>query len=567
MTPTIKENLEITIPGKPGSPSQSSDNRSGESPRSNPVCLEVPVTVRSLPGENGNAFGAAGPSREEGRTVIVFDNGAVLRLSNNLTPGQSIILSNAQGRDVVCRVSSGRNLPTIKGYIEVQFIEPVNDFWRIHQTGEPANVPPPPIPVLAVPQPVPVVQAVPPSAPSVVAPEKEETNSLGSAPTFEDIAGLVGMSPATASRIKTNEPAGQIGSVKSKDESTRGQIEPVKPAPATSALDPVSEVPSKNPAIPPAREFSSLPASRPSSSNEIFGRTMTPAGQPSSAPTSARTRGPMPLILGGAALVLAGFGAAYFFMHQGTPASPAASTTAQQSASAPPVTSSVAGPAQISPPAVEEPPAQPQPDSTTPAASSAAIIATPESDNAKRPGDNADGKQPDRASKQRPQIPSLKMKSPSAPRANSAKLDVSTPSLTDVSSAAAIGGAPTTGMLPSVVRSESQPAPPSSSFSSGSSPLSPSASPAKSVREAKLLSSVRPVYPPLAKQSNTQGAVVVFADVDAKGNVIGVKAVSGPMFLRQAAIDAVRRWKYSPALIDGKPAASQVTVSVDFHLN
>jgi hypothetical protein len=516
MTLSIKETSELTSPGKPGSPSQSSENRSGESPRSNPVCLEVPVTVRSLPGENGN-LGAAGPSREEGRTVIVFDNGAVLRLSNNLTPGQSIILSNAQGRDVVCRVSGGRNLPTIKGYIEVQFIEPVNDFWRIHQTGEPANVPPPPVPVLTVPQPVPVVpQAAPPSAPSVVAPEKEETNSLGSAPTFEDIAGLVGMSPPTTSRIKTNEPVGQVGSLKGKEESKYGQLEPVKPASSVSALSPVSEVPSKNPAIPAARDFSSSPVSGPSSSNEIFGRTMAAAGQPSSASNSARTRGPMPLILGGAALVLAGFGAAYFFMHQGTPASPAASTMAQQSASAPPVTSSAAGAAQISPPTVEGPPAQPHPDSTTPAASSAAIVATPESDNARRPANNADGIQPDRASKQRPQIPSLKMKSPSAPRANSAKLDVSTPSLTDVSSSAVIGGTPTTGMVPSVVRSESQPAPPSSAFSSGSSSLGPSASSAKSVREAKLMSSVRPVYPPLAKQSNTQGAVVVFADVDAK---------------------------------------------------
>ena len=71
----------------------------------------------------------------------------------------------------------------------------------------------------------------------------------------------------------------------------------------------------------------------------------------------------------------------------------------------------------------------------------------------------------------------------------------------------------------------------------------------------------------MAKQSNTQGTVVVSAEVDAKGNVTSVKAVSGPVTLRQAATDAVRQWKYSPALIDGKPASAQVTVDVQFRLN
>ena len=147
MTLTIKESLELTGSGKPGSPSNGPENKSGQSPRSNPVCLEVPVTVRSLPGENGETHGSSGPVRAEGRTVIVFDNGAVLRLSTNLPSGQKVILSNAQGRDVVCRILSGRNLPTIKGYIEVEFMEPVDDYWRIHQSPEPASVSPPPVPV------------------------------------------------------------------------------------------------------------------------------------------------------------------------------------------------------------------------------------------------------------------------------------------------------------------------------------------------------------------------------------------------------------------------------------
>jgi protein TonB len=61
--------------------------------------------------------------------------------------------------------------------------------------------------------------------------------------------------------------------------------------------------------------------------------------------------------------------------------------------------------------------------------------------------------------------------------------------------------------------------------------------------------------------------VVITAQVDARGGVTDIKAVSGPAALRQAAIDAVRQWKYSPALIDGKPASAQVTVDVQFRLN
>src|SRR4029077_977860 len=98
-------------------------------------CLEVAVTIRSLPTEAG---ALTQPIREEGRTVIVFDNGAVLRSTNNLPIGQTVILSNPNGRDVVCRVVGGRNLPSVKGYVEVEFMEPVNDFWNIHQDGNPA---------------------------------------------------------------------------------------------------------------------------------------------------------------------------------------------------------------------------------------------------------------------------------------------------------------------------------------------------------------------------------------------------------------------------------------------
>jgi hypothetical protein len=198
MTLTVKESPELNNPGKPGSLAQNSENKSvkpGESPRPNPVCLEVPVTVRSLPGQHDNPSLASGPTREEGRTVIVFDNGAVLRLSNTLPAGQTMIVSNAQGRDVVCRIVQGRNLPTVKGYVEVEFLEPVNDFWRIHGTPEPAGALPTATPVLASP-------LAPPIVAPVTTPSKEANTSSGNAPSFEDIVGVVRMSPSPATREK-----------------------------------------------------------------------------------------------------------------------------------------------------------------------------------------------------------------------------------------------------------------------------------------------------------------------------------------------------------------------------
>src|SRR5580704_1742182 len=97
--------------------SQNPAKNAAQFPRSNPACLEINVTLRGLPAEDGSSGQAI---REEGRTVIVFDNGAVLRTSNNLPIGQNLLLSNASGREVACRTVSGQNLPSGKGYVEVE---------------------------------------------------------------------------------------------------------------------------------------------------------------------------------------------------------------------------------------------------------------------------------------------------------------------------------------------------------------------------------------------------------------------------------------------------------------
>ena len=196
MTQTIKDPAEMTNSGKPG-----------DSPRSNPVCLEVGVTIRSLPSE---AAGMTKPIREEVRTVIVFDNGAVLRCSENLPIGHMFILSSPSGRDVVCRVVGGRNLPSVKGYVEVQFLESVSDFWDIHKSADPVvSAAPAAAPSALRETPAEMPAPAPPraAAPLDAPPSKPASMSLGSAPTFDDIGGLASVSISPAARESKPEPA------------------------------------------------------------------------------------------------------------------------------------------------------------------------------------------------------------------------------------------------------------------------------------------------------------------------------------------------------------------------
>jgi periplasmic protein TonB len=86
------------------------------------------------------------------------------------------------------------------------------------------------------------------------------------------------------------------------------------------------------------------------------------------------------------------------------------------------------------------------------------------------------------------------------------------------------------------------------------------------VRQARLLSSSPPLYPTLAKAQHVEGAVRVDALVDENGRVSSAKVVGGPTLLHQAAIDAVRQWKYQPATLDGKPVPMHLTVTLQFKL-
>ena len=88
-------------------------------------------------------------------------------------------------------------------------------------------------------------------------------------------------------------------------------------------------------------------------------------------------------------------------------------------------------------------------------------------------------------------------------------------------------------------------------------------------REATLLNRPVPSYPPEAYRAREEGTVVVKAQVDALGNASDVEIVSrsGSRILDRAAMNEVRKWKFSPAIEDGKTVTSSVQVPVDYKLD
>jgi TonB family protein len=84
--------------------------------------------------------------------------------------------------------------------------------------------------------------------------------------------------------------------------------------------------------------------------------------------------------------------------------------------------------------------------------------------------------------------------------------------------------------------------------------------------QPKLLTKVNPVYPEAARKAGIQGVVLVEAKIDEKGDVVAVKVVKSIPELDQAAIDAVKQWKYEPVLIEGKPVGVVFTVTIKFAL-
>jgi periplasmic protein TonB len=80
-----------------------------------------------------------------------------------------------------------------------------------------------------------------------------------------------------------------------------------------------------------------------------------------------------------------------------------------------------------------------------------------------------------------------------------------------------------------------------------------------------LIHSVEPTYPDNARDTNVASTVQVMLWVDINGNPSHVRVTHGAgMGLDQKALEAVRQYKYKPAMKDGKPVMVELNVEVKF---
>jgi len=200
-----------------------------------PVALEVPVTVngaRTVEGSDKRE-----PFSETTKTVLVFGNGAVIRLSSSVAPGQLLFLTNEKTKkEVVCQVVKSKNYRSMSGYVELEFTESVVGFWGMRfpsdrlgaapETGTPA-----------IPQPVGL---------TVEAPAANGTSSVVAAKLAVPVAQIP-PPPKVAAPVT---PVALLSSILSTSFDPGAPLNPASAAPVAPVIPVVPAAP-----VSPSREF------------------------------------------------------------------------------------------------------------------------------------------------------------------------------------------------------------------------------------------------------------------------------------------------------------------------
>jgi TonB family protein len=290
----------------------------GETQRLQTLCIEVPVTVQGSRNTHPST-----PFLEETRTVIVFPQGAVLRLSEIVVQGQIVIVQNMRVKqEVACRVISSKPGATAKGYVELEFTQPAPGFWGISFPGEAIAARP------VVPEAnsgsvtAPVVAASVNSAssasvqivqPAMVGPVEPVESSAPVTPTSAPTNVPAKLTPETTLELnraiaasfanlkeavkRTEASETETPSIEKNEQAEKpaAQVHPTfayekKPAPAIETrTKPTSEPrPTSSTVAPPAQK----PVMPPPSRNVAPPPALTPPNAPASAPMNSATKQP-----------------------------------------------------------------------------------------------------------------------------------------------------------------------------------------------------------------------------------------------------------------------------------
>lgn len=513
-------------------------------PRKDAIGIEIPVVLYASRNSSAarSLSKAPPPVREETRTVIVFPQGAVVRLSASISVGEMVVLTNQQtGADVLCRVAAVKAQPGIQNYVDLEFTQRAPGFWGANCAADSSER------SERLASELPVRTVTPPSV--ILTPAAQP--SFVPSPASESVSPAVAVPPISV-------PAPAAISVPS------WAVESPRPAPprlavpvvpATPALPVAPTVPSV--AHPVSNLNAGLRMANPGLSTLTGGRTdWTQETPPSS------KKGLWAAI---AAVVVAGIVAGGFLLYR------------RQQSTSPETGVTITAPSTPVQPAAsnraDEPPA---PVAVGPAPSTAAAPAqtpswlpeTPrheqlQAEKAPQPAQAA------QSAPRRPAIPIGNLSAPIPKRPITVSSSEPPPVLLTQNSTAA-DGILRTGGLSGVSRAEAPTAfAPAENSPAPPVPPVPSARPPATggqMETPKLIASPNPLYPAAARAQSLEGVVTLDALVDAAGNVAEVKALSGPMLLRQAAVDALRRWKYQPARLNGLPTSTHLQVNIAFKL-
>jgi len=501
-------------------------------PRRDAVALEVAVNATGARPTQGNASREL--FSEDTATVLLFHDGAVIRLSSAVQQGQLIFLTHKRSnREVVSQVVRTRASASANSYVELQFTEPQDDFWGISFEEFSQAVPPQPAPM--------------PSAAAAAAAAEATEFVLEAAPAVDG-----GGSPSAAP-----SPA-EVEHLREEVEALRKQLLSLQSAPAAPAPPLAPIIPMSLPAatstfsqeVPREQAPSSSSLSEPRFTEDVAAdpdsqqNTMegllpalnldfsTPPAKANAAQNASAAfavpgprSGRVLIVLVSLLLAVGALGVAWSLgliplgHHTAEPAAKIASTpkTAAKPATA-------AAPAPTPSASTTKPPAPQIPESPSGFSSSTSSEAAPanSSPSEKLPADPSVGS--DGAAKQ-----------PAKDSSNSRAL--------------------ARGAKPTAASSASLPA--RSEAVTDDAPLVP----------AQLQKSVTPVYPPDAMRNFITGDVRLDALVDSKGHVKSAEVLAGPSPLRQAAIDAIKQYQYSPATRGPRPVDSHVTVTIKFWYN
>src|SRR6266446_8354064 len=199
MAPITKESETLSsAQSSVGTPPQASA-------KSQPTAAEIPVTVngaRTVEGSDRRE-----PFSENTQTVLVFGNGAVIRLSSSVAPWQLLFLTNEKTKkEVVCQVVKSKNYSNVSGYVELEFTEAAPGFWglRFPTNGQATSAPSAVKPIVSAPAPsgksleekIAETKAKTPSAPATTTEPQESPKGQAKVASPVQV-----QSPSTASKI------------------------------------------------------------------------------------------------------------------------------------------------------------------------------------------------------------------------------------------------------------------------------------------------------------------------------------------------------------------------------